>query len=262
MTREIRLRCSALLFLVTIILHFGLSGKGSCFLITTLTKLSSVEPVETQAIIGIYSILAGLLGTAVAFFASEAMGLLFSSIWGCLLSLLPRKGTFFDFKSIGKIYESEWQGLHFSLSKYVIKKYENAEKNDTNKGRIKERLRHFSDDVYLSYFWQRANKQLVEWVSRRYTSLFVYGSAFVGLLLANLLSFLLILNLGLNVAQGNWILLIVSLLFIVIFYRFALVSGTEALQMIDLWLMNASDTNIRVILKRLDRQLIIRNKRE
>jgi len=231
MTREARIRSAGILFYTVLLVTLLLTDKGWQFIINIFTNMS--EKADW----------AGTLIAVVVFgamiFTSDAMGWVFSAITQLLLSLgggVPP----------GYFYAMEWRNLTYNLKDKTIEEYEKQralQHSDKDAG-LDERWKGYSDDVFLSYFWQQGPQALVEWVSRRHTRFWVGASSAVGMALALLLSIVLTGTLHLGTTVVWWLAVIILAVVLVIFWLTSASARTEAWQMTDIWLRAAFDPHM------------------
>lgn len=236
--REIRFRFIGMIFYIIFLTNLLLSQ-------TCIDIILGIENKDESN-----QILVTLIGLGVLLFTSEAVGFLFSNIsfflWNIRGGIKPSDGG----------YSQEWNKLSYNFKKLVIYYYRNTQiENDAEKvnSEYDKKLSQYSKDVFLSYFWQRAPKVIIEWVVRRHSAFFTNRSAIVAILLALLLSSLIIFIFGFNWNIANTIVTIICLSLISILWYNAIGSRKEGWQMIDLWLNAKLNTKMNKAISEIDK---------
>jgi len=247
MTRETRFRISGLLFYVVFILNLSVTYSGRPFFCNLL------QSDQTD----IYQAVATLVGVGALLFTSDVVGYVFSTI--CYFFWNPlalRKGKFG--------YAAEMEKLGYDLKSIIIERYKNSQEKDDSETLHKKfegQWEAYSPDVFLSYIFQQAPPSIVGWTSRRHTALFAGMAAELAIFLGLIFSAIAIYIYGMGWTSLNTVVLILSIGVLILLYFNARQAGTEARQMIDLWIAQALNPNLRAILKRIqhsdcdDRQL-------
>jgi hypothetical protein len=238
--REQRIRFLGFLFYLVLALHLVLTPQGISLLNQSLT-----DPPDSSAT------LTALLGLGVLLFSSEGCGYLLSSairfVWN-VYGWPPEGG-----------YSAEWRrNLSCSLKEEFIDRYAKKVRSldtDESPPGMKDHLAAYTEDMYLSYFWQQAPSPLVQWVSRRHSAFFIGWSATLALGLGNLLGVAIIGLSELGMGTLNWTIIAVSLPLMAFSAINAQVAKKEAWQVIDLWQSRAADPALDGVLRELDSQL-------
>ena len=140
-------------------------NQGIVFLITLMTiYFFCTEPGE-KLIKNIYTNtdnlkqLYPIVTIVIAFFGSAAIGYLINSFTVASVCIFRKREP-------GEWYTSEWEkNIQISFWNYLIKNAPNKNYDEFNPS---VRLKEYSCDVILSYYWQQAPESLIKWVSRRH----------------------------------------------------------------------------------------------
>lgn len=221
MTRDLRFRFTGIVFFLTFALAMLLTKQG-------------IGMCQAQlAAGGSNAVVVAAIGVAAALFMSEGAGFMVSSLW--MFTWYVRAGKDISFSG----YSAMWSELAYDIKQEVIDKSTRSTGADsqskTGQAGWRRRLHKYSPDVYLSYFWQRAPTQLVQWVSRRVTTYLICMSACTATAVAVGMSWLIILLLGLGWTRWNWVIVLVAAALAIIFYFNGRVSYREGFQMLELW---------------------------
>ena len=208
------------IFYVTALVNLLLSQKGMTFIGDLLDFLST----QTTSAFNFLVALAALVSLLIT---SEAIGYIFSNIFSLYWNW--RGG-----------YSSEWAKCGYNIKDTLKSRY--SQKNVSNQ---EEKWQNPGHDVVLSYFWQRGDRHIVEWVSRRHTMFFTGMSALIGFGCALILSSVIILTLGLGWHALNWVVVGIAVIFMVIIWFNSHFEKKAARQMVDLWLSTLFDANMQ-----------------
>jgi quercetin dioxygenase-like cupin family protein len=228
MMREQRTRYAGILFYLV----FGLS------LLFTESGMKLVQGLQTRA--DLSGILFPLIALGVAFFTSEPIGFLFTSVlfffWNVRGGRKPEFGG----------YAAEWRKLSYDFNSEIINRYDssNSLENGARKGHAEEQWKEYGPDVFLSYFWQQGPRTLIDWVSRRHTAFFLGLSAIVAIALALILSTIIIVKLQMGWTLGTLSIFLISFMLAAFFGYNAQGARKEAWQMMDIWMRSAFDPQL------------------
>jgi len=227
--RPERFKYVGYIFSIITIVNLLLSQKGMEF----SKNLFTIASTQTSPV---YDFLAPLVAVVSLLITSEAMGYILTSL------------AYIWWNKTGG-YSSEWRKCSYNIKDIVLIKYSKIDSSNQI-----DKCSDFSEDVFLSYFWQRADRSLVEWVSRRHTIFFTGISAFVGFACALLVSWIVILNKDLVWHTPNWIFLIISGALMAIILYNANFERKTARQMVDLWLSTLFNAHMQSITKEIEAQ--------
>jgi quercetin dioxygenase-like cupin family protein len=241
MTREQRWKNTGALFCVVFVTALLLTNSG----------MQLVQGLQGN--VDLSGVALTIFGLGLAFFTSESIGFLFSSLsvflfWNAKGGRKPGFGG----------YSTEWRRLTYDFKGEIVKRYQTTAAEPGPKEQTSAVLRdsweHYTPDVFLSYFWQQAPLPLVEWVSRRHSAFFSGLASILAIGVALLLSAGLIIGFGMGWTTGTVSVFVVSAVLAMAFGYNAQAARTEAWQMIDLWMRGAFDPKmqkaIRDIMKR------------
>jgi len=227
------------------------------FFVLAICLLSSRSTI--QLIINLYSqnvessIITSLVALGAVFLTSEGIGFIFNSINLRLISVL--NSLVHSHNMTDDFYSAEWRSLSYDLKEDVIADYFNnntsglsssEEKNASNNhGKFISRFKKYQMDVIFSYFWQSALKQTVDWVARRHTAFFTSTAVITSIGFAIITALILMAALNLVWTIATLIIIILLGLIILILLWNALEARSIANNMIDLWLAQAYNDELK-----------------
>lgn len=241
MTRDLRFRFTGIVFFITFAAALLLTQCG--------VQLCQAQVTGNGGKNGGSEVLVAAIGVAAVLFTSEGLGFILSTLW--MFQWYLRAGSKFSFSD----YSDMWSDLAYDIKQAVLDECTSAIDAGSSSGRehrhLSKRLQEYVLDVYLSYFWQQAPPQLVQWVSRRVTTYLIYMSACTATAVAVGMSSALIWQLKLGWTVWNWLILLFAAVLAFTFYFNGRVSHTEGFQMIELWQSAMFNTEVRSALRTL-----------
>jgi len=243
MIREQRFRYVGTVFYFTFLLNLLLTDTGLKFGSTLFSDSSQIQVFITALSLG------------ALFFTSDAIGYLLSTIirfaWN-LWGYLAGDGG----------YSREWKKkLRIPIKENIIKSLSEKPKEEqpNENESIQVALNKYHYDVFVSYFWQRAPKPILEWVTRRHSAMFINWSCILSITLSYCIFIIIILTQKLGWTDLNTIFCIFnSFLFFALLFL-SHIARREAWQMVDFWFYNLNHLESGAKLEELD---VIRLSRE
>jgi hypothetical protein len=190
-----------------------------------------------------------ILGLILTILVSEGIGYFFSSIaiflWNGCFRL---KGYTGGYSGVLK------QGL--GDDENIIQSLDNDVEQKIFKG-----YRDLDYDLFISYFWQRADKSLLDWAVRRWNIYFTNLSAivtiimtyFISMVLINKNFFDLLKSMRFEISFNNYLLGLGLFLYCLVLCLEARRNKVQAINMIKLWLQDPK--NLLIIKRRLSTQI-------
>jgi quercetin dioxygenase-like cupin family protein len=227
MERDKRAKYCGIYFYIFLLSTILLSEKGS------KTAVSFIESTNVnQALIAI-------IGLGLTFFSLEPIGYLFNSIHHFFWNF-PKK-IWYHFSG----YAAEWSLMDIKINEkfYQLSNVDSIKRNQKEK---------YDPDVILSYFWQQANKFIVDWVSRRHTAFFTGMSIVVSIFCGCFLSIVLISTFQLGFVNSLAYVYIIAFILQIIHLISAYSARYEARNMISLWINSAFDDNTKNAISKIN----------
>lgn len=244
MTRELRYGAAGIIFYLLLVLNLLATQYSRNLLqklfLPLLTTSSQIDSANT------YQVIIAIIGLGALIFTSNTIGYLFGSIYIFLWNNIPGR-----FHRGEGGYSAEWKKLSYDIKTLIIEKYKQASRQleeNPSHDKFERQWETYSADVFLSYFWQRAPRDIVDWAVRRHTAFLTGMSTIIGISLALLLSITLIIGSNLGWNFSNFIISTVGFLMIFIIYNNAQHARSEAWQIIDLWLAHSLNPYLTPIL--------------
>lgn len=275
MNREWRFSGQGLIFALTILALLLATREGKQFVVSMFSadppagsgeRPSVEETPATSVSKGIAQTVAPFVAIAVVVFASGAVGSVINQLGYFALCLCRRTRP-------GRWYSTEWErrlrvDLLTSLDDLMqTMDQAGGDRSQASSGDpstnaspqskwFSSRYVSYEHDVLLSYFWQQADRGLVEWVSRRHT-VFWNGCCTISAIIVGLACWLgCIAYFQLHVL---WLplatIVAVCAVFCILTALHADTARTEAWQLIDLWLAGAEDDRAREAVAQLKARL-------
>jgi hypothetical protein len=200
---------------------------------------------------GSNDVVVAAIGAAALLFTSEGAGFVLSSLWMFWWYLRAGKSRSFSG------YSLMWSDLAYDIKKQLTDRLSSqnrlASQLETEQPLWALRLEDYSADVYLSYFWQQAPAELVQWVSRRVTTYLICMSACTATAVAVGTSSAMIQLLGFGWTGWNWLILFLECVLAFIFYFDGKVAYREGFHMLELWETAMFEPELRTELTRMER---------
>jgi len=205
--RELRISVPGWIFAITFVLNLVFCPEFVKWLQDPKTILGLKTSGEILPIVlGIFTI-----------FGASPVGFILSSI-------------VFYFFNLRKGYHRIWEK---NFPKIYLEKFDEKIKEIPFKKPIKEKE---ALDSLFSFYWQKSdNKDLTDWVSRRFTTYFLNGSIILAMILGYIFSWVLIYNLT-KYRSHNLIIIIGILFTSIILYGNARHTVNDAVNLIVIWL--------------------------
>jgi hypothetical protein len=239
MTRDLRFRFTGLVFFIIFFGNLLVTQQGIDLWRALLADVTEqVDHTETDEATNPVKdtdieVLVAVIGAAVVFFTSEGAGFVLSSLWMLCWNL--RAGPKVSFSG----YSGMWNKLSYDMKDALLARSPSSSDLDavsaSEELRWVIRVQGYLPDVVLSYFWQQGPEELVLWVSRRFTTYFIYMSAITAVAVGLGASLLVIFMSPLEWTHSNCAVLAVSTLLGGAFWFNSRPARKEALQMLELW---------------------------
>lgn len=191
-------------------------------------------------------LVAGVAGVAVAFFSSEAVGYVFSSVIQFAWNVTGGYSGLWDRK------------LSHDLRVQMRDRYRKHCQMAGVTGETDTLTRlscDYTTDVLVSYFWQQTNESVIGWATRRASAFFTGWSAVLAMFLGILCSAIIICHQGLHATPPLYGLGLFWLLVMSFLAFNAQHAKKELWQVVDLWQSRAFDVGLDGVLRDLEAQL-------
>lgn len=180
------------------------------------------------------------------------------AVFGLLLTIFASEGIGYIFSTVAIFIWEKYTGGYSGILKKELGDEERIiEKLEGDRKRIFQNCRDIDYDLFISYFWQRADRSLLDWAVRRWNIYFTNLSAIFTIVMTFIISFILINHNFFNIFKSiqfeysnNIILLMFGLiLYSSILYSEANRNKMQAINMIKLWLKDSNNSKPQTVIK-------------